>query len=289
VTEKAEPYLDMNSSEHLQTNFTLISAKQSSLSIPIKELIRYRDLLVFLIWKNFIIKYKQTLIGICWAIIQPVMQMVVFSIVFGKFAQIPSNGVPYPIFVYAALIPWTFFANSLSACNNSIINHAGLINKVYFPRLLIPLSAIGSQLIDFALSFIVLIGIMIYYQFPVSWEFIVIIPLTIMTIFTAMGFGVLIAALSGIYRDFRHIIPFLLSIWLFLTPVIYPPSLLGSKFEMLIQLNPMSGIVSGFRSAILSQPFDWLSLSKALLIALLFFILGTFYFNRAQNRFADVV
>lgn len=257
--------------------------------MPLSELFQYRDLLYFLTKKNFIIKYKQTLIGVTWAIIQPVMQMLVFSILFGKFIGIPSDNAPYPIFVYSALLPWTFFANSISACNNSIINHAGLINKVYFPRLLIPLSAIGSQLIDFCLSFLVLIGIMIYYHFSVSFGFLMIIPLIILTIFAAFGIGTFIAALSGIYRDFRHIIPFLLSIWMFLTPVIYPPSIVGSKLEFLIHFNPMTGIVTGFRAAILNQPMNWPSLGISLAISGLFFFMGTFYFSRSENRFADVV
>jgi len=267
----------------------IIKPKNRITFFPVNELYHYKDLLYFLTKKNFIVKYKQTLIGVSWAVIQPVMQMVVFSILFGRFANIPSDNAPYPIFVFSALIPWTFFANSLSACNNSIINHAGLINKVYFPRLLIPFSAIGSQLIDFGLSFIVLIGIMIYYHFSVSWGFLMIFPLTLLTIFTATGFGVFIAALSGIYRDFRHIIPFFLSIWMFLTPVIYPPSLLGSKFEFILHLNPMSGIVTGFRSAILNQSFNWTALVLALIISCLFFIIGVFYFNKAEDQFADVV
>ena len=273
----------------MQPKLTIIKPDNRIFTFSLKELYQYKDLLYFLTKKNFIVKYKQTLIGVSWAIIQPVMQMVVFSILFGKFAKIPSDNVPYPIFVYSALIPWTFFANSLSACNNSIINHASLINKVYFPRLLIPLSAIGSQLIDFALSFIILIGIMVFYHFPLSWEFIMILPLILLTIFAAIGFGTLIAALSGIYRDFRHIIPFFLSIWMFLTPVIYPPSLLGSKFEFVIHINPMSGIVTGFRSTILNQPFNWTALAIAFIVSCLFFAIGIFYFNKAENRFADVV
>lgn len=269
---------------------TIIAAPgRLSARISVNELIRYRDLLYFLTVKNFIIKYKQTLIGVAWAVIQPVMQMVVFSIIFGKFAKIPSDNVPYPIFVYSALIPWTFFANSMSACNSSIINHAGLINKVYFPRLLIPLSAIGSQLIDFGISFIVLVGIMIYYGFPFTTHLFTIIPLILLTIITAIGFGALIAALSGIYRDFRHIVPFLLSIWMFLTPVIYPASLIGSRFEFLLNLNPLTGIVSGFRSAILNQPFQWNFLFISLIGSMFFFIIGILYFTRAQNRFADLV
>jgi len=273
----------------MQPNLTIIKADQHRFSIPFKELNQYRDLLFFLVWKNFIVKYKQTLIGISWAIIQPVTQMVIFSILFGRFAKIPSDNVPYPIFVYSALIPWTFFANSISACNNSIINHAGLINKVYFPRLLIPLSAIGSQLIDFGLSFTVLIGIMIFYHFSVSWEFLMILPLIFLTIFTAIGFGTLIAALSGIYRDIRHIIPFILTIWMFVTPVIYPPSLLSSRYEFIIYLNPLSGIVTGFRSAILNQVFNWNSLAFALIMSCLFFAIGIYYFNKSEDRFADVV
>lgn len=274
----------------MSNNVTIISATGgTSPGSFVRELIHYRDLLYFFTVKNFIIKYKQTLIGVFWAVIQPVMQMVVFSIIFGKFAKIPSDNVPYPIFVYSALLPWTFFANSMSACNNSVINHAGLINKVYFPRILIPLSAIGSQLIDFGISFIVLVGIMIYYGFPFTTHLFMIVPLILLTVITAVGFGAWIAGLSGIYRDFRHIVPFLLSIWMFLTPVIYPASLIGSRFEILLNLNPLTGIVSGFRSAVLNQPFQWNFLFVSLIVSMLIFILGTGYFHRAQNRFADLV
>ncbi len=274
----------------MPNNVTIITATGGpSPGTFVRELIHYRDLLYFLTVKNFIIKYKQTLIGVFWAVIQPVMQMVVFSIIFGKFAKIPSDNVPYPIFVYSALIPWTFFANSMSACNNSVINHAGLINKVYFPRLLIPLSAIGSQLIDFGISFILLVGIMIYYGFPFTTHLVMIVPLILLTVIAAVGFGAWIAGLSGIYRDFRHIVPFLLSIWMFLTPVIYPVSLIGSRFEFLLNLNPLTGIVSGFRSAVLNQPFQWNFLFVSLIGSMLIFILGIGYFHRAQTRFADLV
>jgi len=272
-----------------KANLIIIKPKNNNALLSIRELIHYRDLLYFLTKKNFIIKYKQTLIGVTWAIIQPVMQMLVFSVLFGKFAGIPSDNVPYPIFVYSALLPWVFFANSMSACNNAIINHAGLLNKVYFPRIIIPLSAIGSQLIDFGLAFIILIGIMVYYQFSFTVGFLLIIPLLILTLLITIGFGTLIAALSGIYRDFRHIIPFLLSIWMFLTPVIYPQSIIGPKWKFLIQLNPMTGIVSGFRSAILNRPLEWPTLGISLLLTGLFFSMGIYYFNRSEHRFADVV
>ena len=279
----------MHFSKSPTADITVIKVDRNRISIPLRELIKYQDLLFFLTWKNVIVKYKQTLIGISWALIQPIVQMVVFSIIFGKFARIPSDNVPYPIFVYSALIPWTFFANSITACNNSIINHAGLINKVYFPRLLIPLSAIGSHLIDFGLSFFVLIGIIIYYHFTLSWGLFMIIPLTLLVLFTAMGFGILISALSGIYRDIRHIVPYFLTIWLFLTPVIYPRTILGVKFEFMILLNPLTGIVGGFRSAILQQPFDWTAIGWSIIITCLFFILGIFYFNKAEDRFADII
>jgi len=269
---------------------TIINARGNrSVTAAVRELICYRDLLYFLTVKNYIIKYKQTLIGVTWAVLQPVLQMVVFSIIFGKFAHIPSDNAPYPIFVYSALIPWTFFANSISACNNSIINHAALINKVYFPRLLIPLSAVGSQLIDFGISFIVLIGIMIYYGFPFTPGLFTIIPLLLVILIAAIGCGALVSALSGIYRDFRHIVPFLLSIGMFLTPVIYPTSIIGSRFEFLLNLNPLTGIVSGFRSAILSQPFQWNSILISVIGSFLLLIAGVAYFNQVQKRFADLV
>jgi lipopolysaccharide transport system permease protein len=267
----------------------IIKPKGKYFNSSFREIVLYQDLLYFLTWKNFIVKYKQTLIGVSWAILQPLVQMVIFSILFGKFARIPSDNVPYPIFVYSALLPWTFFSNSIIACNNSIINHAALINKVYFPRLLIPLSAVGSQLLDLGLAFLVLFGIMAYYHFTVQVTFLMILPLILLTIFAAIGFGIFVAALAAMYRDFRHIIPFLVTLMFFITPVIYPPSIINSRYEFFIHLNPMAGIITGFRSAILGHAFDWSPLLFSLFILIIVFLIGIIYFNQAERQFADVV
>jgi len=271
------------------SEITIIRPKGKYFNSSFKEILFYQDLLYFLTWKNFIVKYKQTLIGVSWAILQTLVQMIIFSILFGKFARIPSDNVPYPIFVYSALLPWTFFSNSIIACNNSIINHVALINKVYFPRLLIPLSAVGSQLLDLGVAFLVLFGIMTYYHFTVQISFLMILPLILLTVFAAIGFGIFVAALAAMYRDFRHIIPFLVTLMFFVTPVIYPPSIINSRYEFLINLNPLSGIITGFRSAILGHPFDWLALLVSLIILLIGFLIGIIYFNQAERQFADVV
>ncbi len=266
-----------------------ITPTQHPALFPLREVLRYRDLLYFLTWRDIKVRYKQTVIGSFWAILQPFLQMVVFSIFFGRLAKIPSEGVPYPVFVYAALLPWTFFANSLSSCANSAINNAGLIRNVYFPRLITPLSAVASGLIDFLLSFLVLFAIMIYYHFPVTVHFLMIVPLLCGVIFSALGIGTLLAALSVSYRDFRHIVPFMLQIWLFLTPVIYPPSIIGSKYQFLLNLNPMAGLINGFRSAILGRMFNWHAIALSFAVAVFFFIVGNFYFARVQSRFADLI
>jgi len=273
----------------MNNNYIVIKPQRNLFRIPISEIIRYKDLLYFLVWRDLKVRYKQTILGASWALFQPLVQMVIFSIFFGRLAKIPSENVPYPIFVYSALLPWTFFANSLNACNNSVINNAGLITKIYFPRLIIPLSAIGSGLIDLLLSFLVLLGIMAYYNFSITIHFLMIFPLLIGTIFTAIGIGTLLSALSVAYRDFRHIVPFGIQIWLFATPVIYPPSIVGSRFEFLLNLNPMAGIINGFRSAILNRPFSWDAIGISFLISVIIFMIGVGYFSRVEKKFADII
>lgn len=270
-------------------NYQLIDSGQKPLSFPLREVYHYRDLLYFFTRKNFIIRYKQTVIGVGWALFQPFIQMVVFSIFFGKFARIPSEGIPYPIFVYAALLPWTFFANSLISCNNAVINHAGLITKVYFPRLIIPLSAVITQLLDYCIAMLLLFGIMLFYQYPMTINFIMLIPLTLLTIFTAIGLGSLIAAVAAVYRDFRHIVPFLVQVWLFATPVIYPASIVGAQYEIFLNLNPLAGIINGFRSAVTGQAFDWEALGLSCLVATVAFFIGIWYYQRVERRFADII
>ena len=267
----------------------IIKPQRTFIKAQFREIIQYKDLLYFLVLRDLKVRYKQTVIGSAWAILQPFIQMVVFSIFFGKLAGIPSDNVPYPIFVYSALLPWTFFANALTSCNNSIIGNSGLITKVYFPRLIIPFSAVCVCIVDLILSFVVLIGIMWYYHFSITANFIMILPLLLATIFTALGVGTLLAALSVAYRDFRHIVPFGVQIWLFATPVIYPSSIVGSEYQFILNLNPMTGLINGFRSAILNKQFDWRSIGISFSVSMLFFVAGMLYFNRVEKRFADII
>lgn len=267
----------------------IINPQRTFIKAQFREIIQYKVLLYFLVLRDLKVRYKQTVIGSAWSILQPFIQMVVFSIFFGKLAGIPSDNAPYPIFVYSALLPWTFFANALTSCNNSIIGNSGLITKVYFPRLIIPFSAIGVCIVDLILSFVVLIGIMWYYHFSITVNFIMILPLLLATIFTAFGIGTLLAALSVAYRDFRHIVPFGIQIWLFTTPVIYPSSIISTEYQFILNLNPMAGLISGFRSAILNKQFDWGSIGISFSVSMLFFVAGVLYFNRVERRFADII
>lgn len=255
----------------------------------VRELFRYRELGYFLIWRDLKLRYRQTVLGIAWALLQPFLQMVVFSIFFGRLVKLPSDGVPYPVFVYAGLLPWTFFANVVNACNYAVINNAGLIRKIYFPRLLIPLSAIGTGLVDFLLAFFMLVGIMLFFNMPLTWGMFGLIPLTVLLFLTGLGVGSLLAALAVTFRDVRHIVPFLVQIWFFITPVIYPPTIIANRFQYLLNLNPMTGIVSGFRTIILGQNMDYAGLYLAGAVGLLFCLAGVLYFSRKAREFADIV
>jgi lipopolysaccharide transport system permease protein len=235
------------------------------------------------------VRYKQTVLGFAWAIIQPVMMMIVFSIFFGQLAQMPSDGFPYSIFVYAALLPWTFFANSIATCSNSLVGSAQLVSTVYFPRLIIPLAAVGGAVVDFVIAVSVLLLLMAYYG--VGWTInLVMSPLLVAgVIFTAVGVGTFLSAMTVAYRDFRYIVPFMVQLWLFATPVVYPASLVPESWHWVVHLNPMAGIIEGFRSVFLGRPFDPLGLSISSLVALLLFFIGVAYFEKVERRFADIL
>ena len=268
---------------------TIIQARKGWLAINWTELWHYRELLFFLTWRDIKVRYKQTVLGAAWAVIQPLFSMVIFSIIFGNFAKIPSDGLPYPIFVYAGLLPWTFFANSVSQSSLSLVAQANLLTKVYFPRLYIPTASIGVSLVDFTVSLAVYAGIMLWYG-HLPGAGVLLLPLMILLMFlAAAGMGYLLSSVTILYRDFRHIIPFLMQVWMFASPVIYPPSLLPDKYQWLLGLNPMTGIIGGFRSALLNRPFDWpaLGISAAMSGGLLF--LGLCNFRRTERRFADIV
>lgn len=256
-----------------------------------KDLWRYRELFWFLSWRDILVRYKQTAIGIAWSVIRPFLTMIVFSVIFGKLAKLPSEGVPYPIMVFAAMLPWQFFSSSLSECSNSLITNANLLTKVYFPRLVVPASAVIVSLVDFFISFVILILLMVWYGFAPDWR-LVTLPLFLALAFLAsFGFGLWFAALNVTYRDFRYIVPFIVQFGLYVSPVGFSSNVVPEKWRLLYALNPMVGVIDGFRWAILGGktqlywPGFWLSTALTLLV----FLLGVRYFRDTERAFADVI
>jgi lipopolysaccharide transport system permease protein len=257
--------------------------------LNLRDLWAYRGLLYFLCWRDIKVRYKQTALGAGWAIIQPVMTMILFTVVFGHFAKIPSDGVPYPIFSYCGLLPWTFFAYALTQSTNSLVGNANLISKVYFPRLVIPVASALAGLVDLAIAFLVLIGLMIYYHVTPT-PAIVLLPLfVLLALAAALAAGIWLSALNVQYRDVRYTVPFLTQFWLFATPIAYPISLISGKWHLVFALNPMTGVVEGFRWALLGQRLDVGALLLSSGVTILALIGGLFYFRRMEQRFADVV
>jgi lipopolysaccharide transport system permease protein len=269
---------------------TRIEPSSGWVPLDLRELWRYRELLYFLVWRDLKVRYKQTVLGAAWAIIQPFFTMVVFSIFFGRLAGMPSEGIPYPIFSYTALVPWTFFAGGLTQSSNSLVGSAHLITKVYFPRLVIPLATVFSVIVDFALAFLVLIGMMLYYGIRPTASVVWLPAFLALALITALGAGLWLSALNVEYRDIRYTIPFLTQFWLFATPIVYPSSLLPEKWRMIYALNPMVGVVESFRWALLgtaTRPGPMILVSAGAAIAIL--VGGAFYFRRMERTFADVV
>ena len=269
---------------------TRIQPSRGWIPINLPELWEYRELLFFLVWRDLKVRYKQTIIGASWAILQPFLTMVIFSIFFGNLAKIDSDGLPYPIFSYAALVPWTFFANALTQASNSLVVNANMVKKIYFPKLTMPVATVLAGIVDFCLAFIVLIGMMIYYnQFPtrnIIW-----LPLLLLLAFvSSVGVGLWLSALNVQFRDVRYMIPFLTQAWFFLTPITYSSSIVPDAWRPIYGLNPMVGVVEGFRWALLgtdTAPGPIILVSS--LIALFLFLSGAFYFRRMEKNFADIV
>jgi lipopolysaccharide transport system permease protein len=256
-----------------------------------RDIWRYRELFYFLAWRDILVRYKQTAIGLAWALLRPFLTMVVFTIVFGQLAKLPSNGAPYPILVFSALLPWQFFASALAECSNSLISNANLLSKVYFPRLIIPTSAVIVSFVDFLVSGLILIGLMAWCDFMPSWRLLT-LPLFVAIAFTAaMGGGLWLAALNVQFRDFRYVVPFIVQLGLYISPVGFSSSIVPAQWRLLYSLNPMVGVIDGFRWAILGGnveiylPGFFLSTS----LVLLTFISGIFYFRRMERTFADVI
>jgi lipopolysaccharide transport system permease protein len=256
----------------------------------IRDVWAYRELLYFLVWRQLKIRYKQTVLGVLWAIIQPFFLMVIFSIFFGRLAKIPSEGIPYPIFAYAGLLPWTYFAKSLNACTESLVGNSHLITKVYFPRLIIPLSSVLSGLVDFSIAFSILLAMMFYYQIIPTLAALLLPFLILMAMATALGVGLWFSALNVQYRDIRYAISFLVQFWFFATPVVYPSNLVPERWRVLYSLNPMTGVAEGFREALLGKgQLDWPMFTVSITVVVFLVLTGTFYFRRMEKGFADVV
>jgi lipopolysaccharide transport system permease protein len=258
-------------------------------SLQLRHLWEFRELLYFLVWRDIKVRYKQTILGAAWAILQPVFTMVVFSLFFGRLARMPSDGLPYPIFSFAALVPWGFFSNGLVAAANSLVGNANLITKIYFPRLIVPISAVLSGAVDFLLAFVVLLGMMVYFHVWPTLH-IVWLPLFFLLAFIAsLGVGLWLSAMNVQFRDVRHTVSFLVQAWLFCTPIAYPSSLLPEPWRSLYGLNPMAGVVEGFRWALLGTPAPGAIIWVSTLASLVVLISGAYYFRRMERIFADTV
>jgi lipopolysaccharide transport system permease protein len=259
-------------------------------SLDLRELWQYKELLYFLVWRDIKVRYKQTALGASWAVIQPFATMVVFSLFFGRLAGVPSDGVPYPIFSYAALVPWTFFAQGLTQSANSLVASQDLIKKVYFPRLAIPIASVLAGLVDFAIAFVVLVGMMLFYGIVPTADIVWIPALLGLALVTSLGVGLWFSALNVLYRDVAYIVPFLVQFWLFATPIAYPSSLLPEAWRLVYSLNPMVGVVEGFRWALVgteTAPGPMILVSAVAAVGIL--IGGAFYFRRMERAFADTV
>lgn len=267
-----------------------IAPSKGWVSLQLKELYAYRELLYFLIWRDIKVRYKQTALGAAWAIIQPFFTMLVFSLFFGRLAKMQSDGLPYPVFAYAALVPWTFFAQGLSQASDSLVGSANLIRKVYFPRLAIPVGTVAGGVVDFALAFGVLLLLMFYYGVRPGWQIVWLPLLLLLALVTALGVGLWLSALNVKFRDVKYVVPFVTQFWMFLTPIAYPSSLLPEVWRPVYALNPMVGVVEGFRWALLgtdTAPGPMLGVSAT--VALLLLVSGAFVFRRMEKSFADVV
>jgi lipopolysaccharide transport system permease protein len=254
------------------------------------ELWRYRELFYFLAWRDVKIRYKQTVLGVAWAVLQPFMTMVVFTLLFGKLGNMPSDGIPYPLFYFAALLPWTYFAATLSNSGNSLVMNANLLTKVYFPRVILPTSAAFSGLVDFAVGAVLLAGIMGYYQVVPGWRLLLWPPLIVLLFILALGVSMILAALNVRYRDVKYTLPFLVQLWLFVTPVIYPISIIPERYRPFVALNPLSGVIDAFRASLVpTKQIDWPSLWISSVVTLAIFAIAVVYFRKVERTFADTV
>lgn len=267
---------------------TIIRPRPGWIAVDWRELFESRELLYFLVWRDITVRYKQTVLGVAWAVLQPVFSMVVFTIIFGNLAKMPSDGHPYPVFVYAGLLPWMFFSTAITGAAQSLVNQQSLLTKIYLPRLFVPTSSVGGGLVDFAVSFGVFACLLAYYRVMPSWDILALPLLILLTIVAALGVGLSLAAVTVTYRDFRYVVPFMVQAWMYISPVIYPVSMVPPKWQWLLALNPMAGIIDGFRSAVLGAPWNLPALGVSMASSIALLIYGLFYFRKTERRFADI-
>lgn len=269
----------------------LVSIRPSKkwVALNLRDLWAYRDLLYFLTWRDVKVRYKQTALGATWAIIQPLFTMLIFTLFFGKLAGIPSDGVPYPLFAFAALLPWTFFSNAVTNSGNSLVGSANLITKVYFPRLIIPAAAVLAGLVDFVVALALLAAMMIWYGVVPSIGVVLLPALLLLLTMLTLGVGMWLSALNVKYRDIRYALPFCIQLWMFATPIIYPMSMVPTKWRWLMTLNPLTGIIEGFRAALFGRPLDGPALAISMLVTALVLVYAAYSFRRMEKSFADVV
>lgn len=267
----------------------VIEPTRSWVAIDLRDLWGYRELLYFLMWRDLKVRYKQSVLGITWVILQPLLTTLIFTVFLGKLARVPSDNIPYPLFVYAALLPWTFFSSAITSSGNSLVGSANLITKVYFPRLIIPGAAIGARLVDFGVAFIILIGLMVYYSVTLTNAVLLLPVLVALITLLALGFGMWTSALNVKYRDVGVVLPVLIQLWMFASPVVYPSSIIPAKYQWLYNLNPMVGILDGFRAALFGRGINWSALGISTVFTLLLLVYSSYSFRRMEKDFADIV
>ena len=269
----------------------VIEPRSSWNALNLREVWAYRELLYFLTWRDVKVRYKQTVLGVAWAVIQPVFTMMIFTLFFGRLAGLDARtgGIPYPLFAYAGLLPWTFFSNAVTWSGNSLVGSANLITKVYFPRMIVPAAAVAAGLLDFAIAFVILVILMVYYQVSPTTNLLMLPVLVLLVTTLATAVGMWLSALNVKYRDIRFALPFLIQLWMFVSPIIYPADILPARWRWVLELNPITGIIEGFRSALFGRPFNWVSLSISALITVFALVYAAYSFKRVERRFADIV
>lgn len=266
-----------------------IEPSRSWKALDLRDVWAHRELLYFLMWRDLKVRYKQTIFGIAWVVLQPLMTTILFTIFLGVLARVPSDGVPYPILVYTALLPWTFFSGAVLNSSNSLLGNAHLITKVYFPRLLVPAAAVGARLVDFAIGFVILAGMMLYYRVPLTRGALMLPVLIALTTLLALGLGMLISALSVKHRDIGFALPVLMQFWMYVSPIIYPLSFIPAKWQGVYKLNPLVGITENFRAALLGRSFDWRALAITSVVTFVLLVCSAFIFKRVERSFADTI